>query len=69
MELLALSASLVRRFEPNRDVVVAFDVIVCPQGWEYIDADGNDVVQRLTLSINCAFRTSVNIGSSFGYFS
>lgn len=42
MELLALSASAVRRFEPNRDAVVTFDAIVCPQQWEYVDAEGSD---------------------------
>ena len=47
MELLALSASAVRRSEPNRDAVVTFDTIVCPQQWEYVDADGSDVGQRL----------------------
>jgi hypothetical protein len=47
VELLALSASSVRRFEPDRHVVVTFDAIVCPQGWEYIDVDGSDVGQRL----------------------
>lgn len=70
MEPLALSASAVRQFEPNRDAVVTFDAIVCSQQWEYVDADGSDAGQRWTLSINCAFRTRVKTSiSHLGCFS